>query len=163
MLDIFKMKPWMHMGRTANIIIKDMVTFVSICKTMLILLMGWCYHERRVRYLFYSRRWISTAGRVRVMYTGYAVVVIMVLHHVFRYWKSISKYEWHWCLSVLILVVWAAGCYDHHHVNCMMTSSNGSNFRVTGPLCGEFTGARWIPRTKASDVELWCFLWSAPE
>ena len=23
--------------------------------------------------------------------------------------------------------------------------------------------SRWIPRTKASDAELWCFLWSAPE
>ena len=33
-------------------------------------------------------------------------------------------------------------------------------FRVTGHLCGEFTGPRWIPRTKASDAELWCFLWS---
>ena len=30
-------------------------------------------------------------------------------------------------------------------------------------LCGEFTGPRWIPRTKASDAELWCFLWSASE
>ena len=45
----------------------------------------------------------------------------------------------------------------------MMTSSNGNIFRVTGPLCGEFTGPRWIPRTKASDAELCCFLWSAPE
>ena len=45
----------------------------------------------------------------------------------------------------------------------MMTSSNGNIFCVTGPLCGEFTGHRWIPRTKASDAELWCFLWSAPE
>ena len=27
----------------------------------------------------------------------------------------------------------------------MMTSSNGKFFRVTGPLCGEFTGHRWIP------------------
>ena len=26
-------------------------------------------------------------------------------------------------------------------------------FRVTGPLCGEFTGYRWIPLTKASDAE----------
>ena len=26
----------------------------------------------------------------------------------------------------------------------MMTSSNGSIFRVTGPLCGKFTGHRWI-------------------
>ena len=39
----------------------------------------------------------------------------------------------------------------------MMTSSNGNIFRVTGHLCGEFTGLWWIPRTKASDAELWCF------
>ena len=39
---------------------------------------------------------------------------------------------------------------------------DGNIFRATGHLCGEFTGHRWIPRTKASDVELWCFLWSAP-
>ena len=43
----------------------------------------------------------------------------------------------------------------------MMTSSNGNFFRVTGPLCGEFTGHRWIPRTKAGDAEL--FLLSTPE
>ena len=45
----------------------------------------------------------------------------------------------------------------------MMTSSNGNIFRVTGHLCGEFTGYRWILRTKASDAELLCFLWSASE
>ena len=39
----------------------------------------------------------------------------------------------------------------------MITSSNGNIFRVTGPLCGEFTGHQWIPRTKASGVELSCF------
>ena len=39
----------------------------------------------------------------------------------------------------------------------IMTSSNGSTFCVTDPLCGEFTGYRWIPLTKASDAELWCF------
>ena len=38
-----------------------------------------------------------------------------------------------------------------------MTSSNWNIFRVTSPLCGEFTGARWISRTKASDWELWWF------
>ena len=36
----------------------------------------------------------------------------------------------------------------------MMTSPNGNIFRVTGHLCGEFTGLRWIPRTKTSDAEL---------
>ena len=35
--------------------------------------------------------------------------------------------------------------------------------RLTGHLYGEFTSHRWIPRTKASDAELWCFHWSAPE
>ena len=33
-----------------------------------------------------------------------------------------------------------------------------NKIRVTGHLCEEFTGHRWIPRTKASDAELWCFL-----
>ena len=33
-------------------------------------------------------------------------------------------------------------------------------FRVTGPLCGEFSGHRWIPHTKASDAEPLFFLWS---
>ena len=48
--------------------------------------------------------------------------------------------------------------------NClfMMTSSNGIIFRVASHLCWEFTGHRWIPDTKASDAELWCFLWYAP-
>ena len=41
-------------------------------------------------------------------------------------------------------------------------SSDGNIFHVTGPLCGEFTGHRWIPHTQASDVQLWYFLWSVP-
>ena len=45
----------------------------------------------------------------------------------------------------------------------MMTSWNGNIIRVTGPLWGESTGLRWIPLTKTSDADLWCFLWSAPE
>ena len=28
---------------------------------------------------------------------------------------------------------------------------------------GEFTGHQWISFEKASEVELWCFLWSEPE
>ena len=46
-------------------------------------------------------------------------------------------------------------------LDIMKTSSNGNIFRLTGPLCDEFTGHRRIPRTKASDAELRCFLWSA--
>ena len=50
---------------------------------------------------------------------------------------------------------------QHCEVPGMMTSSNWNIFRITGPLCGEVTGES--PLTKASDAELWCFLWSAPE
>ena len=61
--------------------------------------------------------------------------------------------------------------YGDHKAMCtwfvwfcvMLTSSNGNIFRVTGPLCGEFTGPRWIPLIKASDADLWYFLWPAPE
>ena len=45
----------------------------------------------------------------------------------------------------------------------MMTSSNWNILRDTAHLCGEFTGHRLIPRTKASDAEFWCFRWSVPE
>ena len=55
------------------------------------------------------------------------------------------------------------GCGPRYLYPTMMTSSNGSIARVTGPLCGEFTGHWWIPLTKASDADLWCTLWSAPE
>ena len=57
----------------------------------------------------------------------------------------------------------------------MMTSSNGNIFRVTGHLCGEFTGHRWIshtqrPVTRSFDVfcdlrlnnrlsKQWCGWW----
>ena len=45
----------------------------------------------------------------------------------------------------------------------MMTSSNENIFLVAGHLWGKFTGHRWIALTTAIDLELWCFLWSAPE
>ena len=72
---------------------------------------------------------------------------------------------------VQVLPVWLCGFIGAHvlaHVypeiwtkqNClrvgfsyaMMTLSNGNIFRITGPLCGEFTGHRWIPHVKASDA-----------
>ena len=63
--------------------------------------------------------------------------------------------------------IYLAWIISHGFVNnviiAMMTSSNGDIFRVTGHLCGEFTGPQWISRTKASDAELWCFLSSASE
>ena len=47
--------------------------------------------------------------------------------------------------------------------SAFMTSPNRNIFRVTGHLYEVFSGRWWIPRTKSSDAELWCFLWSSPE
>ena len=54
-------------------------------------------------------------------------------------------------------------CHQSPSGHFMVTSSNGNIFRVTGPMCGEFTGHRWIPLTKATDAELRYFLWFTPE
>ena len=54
-------------------------------------------------------------------------------------------------------------CRPELSISSWWRSSNGNIFRVIGHLCGEFTGHWWIPRTKASDAEPWCFLWSTPE
>ena len=48
-------------------------------------------------------------------------------------------------------------------ITSMRPSSNENIFRVTGPLCVEFTGHRWISPHKGSDADLGWFLWSAPE
>ena len=66
--------------------------------------------------------------------------------------------QWLWKIVLKKIVVDDLLLSREHTI---MTSSNGNIFRVTGPLCGEFTGDRWIPCTKACDAELWCFLWSA--
>ena len=50
-----------------------------------------------------------------------------------------------------------------HCMYTMMTPWSKNIFRVIGPVWVESTGDRRIPLTKASDVELWCFLCSAPE
>ena len=48
-------------------------------------------------------------------------------------------------------------CFSYSSLSSMLTSSNGNIFRVTGRICGEFTGHRWIPLIKASNAELWSF------
>ena len=82
--------------------------------------------------------WLCSRYNFRPVVTTYVVYIVLLCQHVFgscTYWFRMYA----------------------------MTSSNGSMFRVTGPLCREFIGDRWIPLTKSSDVELWCFLWSSPE
>ena len=51
----------------------------------------------------------------------------------------------------IIIVLMIYTCITKVKLNMMM-SSNGNIFRVTDPLCGEYTGHRWIPPHKRQ----WC-------
>ena len=56
------------------------------------------------------------------------------------------------------------GVSNYRRLNCLLNrlfrcrAKKTSKLHVTGLLCGEFTCHQWIPLTKASDVELCCFL-----
>ena len=49
------------------------------------------------------------------------------------------------------------------HFYCHDDVIKWKHFPPYWPFLREFTGQQWIPRTKTSDAELWCFPWSAPE
>ena len=97
-------------------------------------------------------------------------VVLILRHCNTNQWQS--KYVWYFLQNMSTvsvgfdlwwLVCWFVEPLRTNNSENMMTSSNGNIFRVTGHFCGEFTGLRWIPLTKASDAELWYFRWSTPE
>ena len=58
-----------------------------------------------------------------------------------------------WCVSWVIFYFITSfdihGLFLHVGINCMMTLSYGNIFRVTGPLCGEFTGPGEFPTQRS--------------
>ena len=91
----------------------------------------------------------------------YTCTYINIYIHTYTYtYIYIYTYTYGWT-EILVMSCWFSPVTIGRI--SMMTSSNGKIFRVTGHLCGEFTGHRWIPLSKASVAELWYFLWSAPE
>ena len=71
----------------------------------------------------------------------------------------VFEHKINFCVDIVRVVCFSCVWLSCICLSFMMTSSNGNIFRVTGHLCGEFTG----PLTKASDAEFWCFLLSASE
>ena len=100
---------------------------------------------------FTGHRWIP---RTKGQYRG-KCFHLMTSSCITSFWWMSATYQFH--------SIDNASIHRHIHLTYIMTSSNGNIFRVTGPLCGEFIGQPWIPRTKASDAEHWCFLWYASE
>ena len=103
-----------------------------------------------------------------------APILLMTLSDAFSLMKIIILYfKFHWNLYLRVQLImrrllfryfsWTDAEHDDRSYIAMMTSSIVNIFRVTDPWCGEFTGHWWIPLTKASDADLWYFLWSEPE
>ena len=81
--------------------------------------------------------------------------------------RTVYRSIWSWCRNIVEhSISHGIGCSIYEPMSIwkaklpvplqhyMMTSWTGNIVRVTGHLCGEFTGHRWIPCTKASDAEL---------
>ena len=73
-----------------------------------------------------------------------------LLHQPFKWFWNCSVLIWlHNLLLWLIIYIYPYSRLVHWHMGgtiiTMMTSSNGNIFRVTGPLCGEFTGPGEFP------------------
>ena len=80
-------------------------------------------------------------------------------HYVNRCWLIV-----HWALKNQLQ--WNYNENSGHFVSAPMCSwwrHQMETLSASLVLCGKFTGHRWIPLTKATDAELWCFLWSVPE
>ena len=75
--------------------------------------------------------------------TWSTLVQIMVCQYLYRCWPIISGDLWN----------------NTHHNNVI----KWKHFPRYWPFVRGIYRPRWIPRTKASDAELWCFLWSANE
>ena len=81
---------------------------------------------------------------------------------VFRELIAAIEDEWGDCVIYHITAGWSScapsvpNCHGAYWWPSMMTSSNGNIFRVTGPLCGEFTGPGEFPTqrpvTRSFDV-----------
>ena len=60
-------------------------------------------------------------------------------------------------VQILVIVVPVGMFFTHDDV------IKWKHFPRYWSLVRGFTGHRWIPHPKASDAELWCFLWCTPE
>ena len=83
-----------------------------------------------------------------------------------------------WVIINCLVQMWDRWACTKENMNCIVITTTRvwlnearkswwrhqwKHFSRYWPFGGEFTGPRWIPLTKTSDAELWCFLWSAPE
>ena len=122
----------------------------------------WRHHERHETCVYNFPKILKSSGVLRVMFeiTPKGEIFYDRFISTMGFPKSVTETGIFTLKGHVFCSKIQSDCVQPWSRRDMMTSSNGNIFRVTGHLYGEFTGPRWIPRTKASDAELWCFLWS---
>ena len=98
----------------------------------------------RLTWLVFIKQFPWLFGWAKIIRTNLIHTRYTYFRHSFYTKKTFTRIRVEWIKSA------------HRHQNLMMTSSNGSIFRVTGPLCGEFTGPGEFPTqrpvTRSFDV-----------
>ena len=104
--------------------------------------------------IFHGMRVCNISGAIRVP------VLVSMNNKYDRMSDTVHNYRDD-CICTRARIMRASACVWNPRY--MMTSSNGNIFLITGHLCRDFTGPRWISRRKANDAGLWWFLWSSSE
>ena len=117
--------------------------------------------------------WWRHHAMLHIVFIAWCVVVKeaatkLCLYRAFVFWwmGSYKAPYWdpfHWNIFHAEINFSCGTCFTGCYYAIMMTSSHGNILLVTGSLCREFTGYRWIPLRNANRAELWCFLWFVPE
>ena len=110
----------------------------------------------QVSYWQYPSRWVTSMGLCTSLTLWFHAVGIQrasdhihgVYYHPVRFCDTCIVMEDYItspivCRRIASCVLSSSWC--HPYPSDMMTSSNGNIFRVTGPLCGEFTGPGEFP------------------
>ena len=122
----------------------------------------------------YPTRHIASNKNVQgILCTQNRKVVIFVRYHfgqdITRYITATQKWV-RWSYGIKTCKLWNAILYWYNMYKTKATKrllASPSHQQTQYRLCGINRTLspyhRWIPRTKASDTELWCFLWSLSE
>ena len=115
---------------------------------------AWHNWQRHILFVQVKLRDSTTGGpQFKLSFRGFLLLYRGILDCVIQKWMvNNCKYRSLVELIWFHRVVWCyyRGIYHNLTIPCriwsyMMTSSNGNIFRVTGPLCGEFTGPGEFP------------------
>ena len=103
----------------------------------------WCYSQCKHVYMLYViSSMFSLIRRHHSKHFNLQLACHLKLTDEIQYKHVLNGYQWVTCFSLYIQML-----RNKNTEISMMKSSNGNIFRVTGHLCGKFTGPRWISRT----------------